>query len=179
MNPKLLLCLALVLSGCLLAGCANEPTANPSPSETTGRPQVFPPIEDVRTFFSGSNEWYGHSFREIISPPQVTRVILLEDKNLQNPYFRKASSREIQDYYNRWLDHLEISDEKAGDPFVAAYEGPWPQFAVITKSGDVIYLQACGATGMLIFGHGIIGTRINITGLDRKSTRLNSSHANI
>ena len=181
-KAKTIFCLTLVWSGGLLAGCANEPTANPSPSKTTGQRQVFPPIEDVRTFFSsGSNEWYGHSFREIISPPQVKGIILLEDKDLQNPYLPKSSPQQIQDNYNTLFDHLELSDQKAVDPFVAAFEGDSPQFAILTTSGDVIYLEACGGTGMLIFGHGIIGTRINITGFGRPSGAakppLNTTHS--
>lgn len=148
MNPKLLLCLALVSSGGVIAGADT----------------LLPPVETARDTFSEPvpNEWAGHTFSEILPPQGIKLILLLDEVDFRNPFFlSKLSARETQNYYNQLFDHLERSGEKTSAPYLADNEMTRAQFAVIPKSGDVLRVQALSKLGsedvssVLVSGHGI------------------------
>jgi hypothetical protein len=147
MKPKLLLGLALVLSGGLI-GSAGTP---------------IPPIETAQDTFSEPvpNEWAGRTFSEILPPQQIKRILPLDDADFRNPFFlSKPSAQETQNYYNQLFEHLECSGEKTSAPYLAGNEMTRAQFAVITSSGDVLRVQALSkmvedVSSVLISGHGI------------------------
>src|SRR5664279_557303 len=161
MKPKIILCLVLVLSGGLVGGSQQH--------------QAFPLVEDIRACYtSRSNEWNGRCFRDIIPPPQVKHILLLDDADFRNPFLHKPSAQEIQNYYNQLFNHLERSNQKTCAPYLADNESIRVQFVVITSSGNVLHVQALsgmgpgGVLGVLISGHGI-EARINIEDFQRSS----------
>ena len=161
MKGKFILGLSLILSGGWI-GCAGTP---------------IPPIETAQDTFSERipNEWAGRTFSEILPPQGIKHILLLDDAAFRNPFFLpKPSAQETQDYYIQLFEHLERSGEKTSAPGLADNEMTRAQFAVITKSGDVLRVQALSKGGpeavssVLISGHGI-EARINIEDFQRSS----------
>jgi hypothetical protein len=169
MKTKILLCLALVLSG-VIGGCAMR--------------QNFPPIEAAESHFpsgspSGSNEWYGHTFRQLIPPLEAKQILLLDDNPRHDPSLPRPSSQEIQDYYNALLNHLELSNQKAGRTGVSDIEGVSAEIAVVTTAGNIIRLQAIGfgrlgsISSVSVSGPGM-ATGMNVAGFPPASRAANA-----
>jgi len=149
LKTKLILYLALVLGGPLPASAA-----------------LLPKIEAMDQSLSGEHDtWIGSSFHEVMPPNEVKDIILLDNRHA---FFQKPSPQEIKDNYSELFNQLEQSNETAIGSYMGDNEITLAEFAITTKSGRIIYVEALSGmgygsvSGLLLHGRGF-GARFNLT----------------
>jgi hypothetical protein len=84
-----------------------------------------------------AEEWKGCTFRGIISPSSVTRIIRLRDDG-----FTSGDQISAHQRYDALMDHLIESDEKARDYGLLDLESPVATLVLLTKDGKIYLLSA-------------------------------------